>query len=118
MTGRVEHDPVGSAGLMRMFGRTEADHGRLGDIEVVDEHIEVHLLGPFLGRPGRRRVTVHPVKGDALAVDSAHRSPIGGGLDLPIQHRTVEAGERTRIGTVDSGEGHASDGHAGDYIDE
>ena len=36
----------------------------------------------------------------------------------PVRHRTVEPGERTRIGTVDNDEGQASDGHAGHDIDD
>ncbi len=99
-----------------MSSRTKFDHCRLGDIEVVDEHIEVHLLGPLLSRPRRRRVTGHLMEGDALAILSADRSRVRGVVDLPIQHRAVEPGERTRIGTVDSEEGHASDGHAGQNI--
>jgi hypothetical protein len=55
---------------------------------------------------------------DALAVLGANRSPVGGdNVYLPIQHRAVEPGESTRIGTVDSDEGQASDGHAGQDID-
>ena len=118
VTCRVQEDPVGRPGLVRMFGRTEIDHCRLGDVEVVDDHVEVHLLGPLLGRPRRRRVTGHPMEGDALAVLCANRSPVGGDVDLPIQHRAVEPGERTRIGTVDNDEGQASDGHAGHAIDD
>jgi hypothetical protein len=115
---RVQEDPVGRTGLVWMFGCTEVDHCRLGCVEVVDEHVEVHLLGPLLGRPRRRRVISHPVEGDALAVLRAHRGPLGGDVDLPIQQRAVEPGERTRIGTVDSDEGQASDGHAGQDIDD
>jgi len=118
VTCRVQEDPEGRTGLVRMFGRTEFDHCRLGGIEVVNEHVEVHLLGPLLGRPRRRRVTGHLMEGDALAVLSANPSGVGGDVDLPIQHRAVKPGERTRIGTVDSDEGQASDGHAGQDIDD
>jgi hypothetical protein len=51
VTCRVQEDPVGRTGLVGMFGRTEIDHCRLGGIEVVNDHVEVHLLGPLLGRP-------------------------------------------------------------------
>jgi hypothetical protein len=118
VTCRVQEDPEGRTGLVRMSGRTELDHCRLGGVKVVNEHIEVHLLGPLLGRPPRRRVTSHTMKGDALAVLGAHRSSVGGDVDLPIQHRAVEPGERTRIGTVDNDEGRASDGHASHDIDD
>jgi hypothetical protein len=101
-----------------MFSRTEVRHRRPGSIEIVDKHVDVHLLGPLLGRPCRRRVVGNPMEDDALAVLGADRGPVGGDdVDLPIQNRTVEAGERTRIGTIDSEEGQAGDGHAGQDID-
>ena len=77
MTCRVQEDPEGRTGLVRMSGRTEIDHCRSGGIEVVNDHIEVHLLGPLLGRPRRRRVTSHQMEGDAVAVLSANRGPVG-----------------------------------------
>ncbi len=45
VTCRVQEDPEGRTGLVRMFGRSEINHCRLGGIEVVNDHIEVHLLG-------------------------------------------------------------------------
>ena len=114
VTCRIQENSVGRAGLIRMFCRTEIDHCRLGGVEVVNEHVEVHLLGPFLTRPGRRRVISNPMESNALALLRANRSPVGGdNVDFPIQHRAVERGERTGIGTVDSKERQASDGHAG-----
>ena len=117
MTCRVQENPEGRAGLVRMFGRSEIDRCRLGGIEVVNEHVEVHLLGPLLGRPRRRRVASYLMEGDARAVLGAHRSRVGGVVDLPIQQRAVEPGECTGVGTVDSEEGQASDSHAGHAID-
>jgi hypothetical protein len=57
-----------------MSGRTEVERRRLGRIEVIDDHVEVHLLGLLLSRPVRRRVTVHPVEGIAPAVPGAGRA--------------------------------------------
>ena len=68
------------------------------EVPVGHREVEVHLLGPLLGRPRRRPVIGHLVEGDALAVLSADRSRVGGVVDLPIQQRAVEPGERTRIG--------------------
>ena len=56
-----------------MSGRTEIERCRLGGIEVDDEYIEVHLLGPLLGQSGRRREIGHRVEGDALAFLGAAR---------------------------------------------
>jgi hypothetical protein len=47
--------------------RAEIEHGRLSGIQVVDDHVEVHLLGQLLCRPHRRSVLVHLLKGDALS---------------------------------------------------
>ena len=117
MTCRVQEDAEGCPGLIRMSDPTEIDHDRLGGIEIVDEHVEVHLLGPLLGRPRRRCVVRHLMKRDVLAVPHANRSPVGGDLDLPVQQRAIEPGKRTRIGTVNDDEGQASDGHVGNDID-
>ncbi len=118
VTCRVQEDPVRRAGLLRVFGRTEVDYCRLSSIEVVYNHIDVHLLGPLLARPRWWRVIIHLMEGDALAGVVASRCPVSGDLDLPIQHRAVEPGECTRIGTVDNDEGHASDRHVGHTIDD
>jgi hypothetical protein len=55
VTFRVEEDPEGPAGLVRVAGRAEIEYCRLGCVEVVNDHVEVHLLG----WPRRRRVPVH-----------------------------------------------------------
>src|SRR5215475_7591056 len=53
-----------------------------------------------------------PAEGDALAVVRADLSPVGGDVDLPIQHRAVEPRESARIGTVDDEAWEACDSHA------
>src|SRR5262249_30737946 len=109
---RVEEHPEGCAGLVRMLGRAEIEHRRLGGVEVVDDHIEMHLLGHLLTRPPRRGIVLHLLEGDALAVVRADLSPVGGDVDLPIQHRAVEPRESARIGTVDDEAWEACDSHA------
>src|SRR5215510_10639360 len=109
---RVEEYPEGCAGLVRMLGRAEIEHRRLGGVEVVDDHIEMHLLGHLLTRPPRRGIVLHLLEGDALAVVRADLSPVGGDVDLPIQHRAVEPRESARIGTVDDEAWEACDSHA------
>jgi hypothetical protein len=44
MTGRVEEHAEGRARLVLVLGRAELKHGRLACVEVLDHHVEVHLL--------------------------------------------------------------------------
>jgi hypothetical protein len=41
-----------------VLGRAELEHRRLTGVEVVDHHVEVHLLGHLLVRPDGRRVVL------------------------------------------------------------
>ena len=84
-----------------------------GGVEVVDDHVEVHLLRHLLARPARRAVVLDRLEADALAVVGADLSPVGGDLDLPVQHRAVERRESAGVGTVDDDAGEACDSHAG-----
>src|SRR5699024_3835066 len=73
VAGRVEEDPERLSGLFGGLARTDLDHGRLGGIEVLDDHVEVHLLRVILARPTGRVVVL-----DLLDAD---RGPgIGGDL--------------------------------------
>ena len=100
-----------------MLGRTEIDRCRFGGIEVINDEIEVHLLWPLLGRPQRRRVARHMMEGDALALLTADRSPVGGDIDLPSQQLAVEPSEHAGIRAVDHDQRQASDGHATNGIE-
>lgn len=55
MTGRVGEDaePLAAAG---QSGRTDRENPLLGRVEVVDPHVEVHLLRRVPVRPARRQV--------------------------------------------------------------
>jgi hypothetical protein len=109
---RVEEHPERCARLMPVLGRAEIEHRRLGGVEIVDDDVEVHLLGHFLSRPSWRGVGLHLQEGDALTVLRADVSVVGGDLDFPIQHGAVEGGERGRVGTVDNDAREACDSHA------
>src|SRR5580704_14045145 len=93
---RVEEHPEGGTGLVLVPGRAEAGHRRLGDVEVVDDDVEMHLLGYLLSRPPGRGIGLHLLEGDALAVLRADMRPAGGDFGLPVQHGAVEGRERGR----------------------
>jgi hypothetical protein len=67
VTGRVEEHPEGCAWLVIVLV-APSQHRRLAGIEVVDDHVEVHLLGHVLTRPDRRGVRLHLLEPDGLAV--------------------------------------------------
>jgi hypothetical protein len=77
MPCRVEEHPEGCTGLVLVLGRAEIEHRRLGGVEVVDDHVEMHLLRYLLSRPGRRDIAFHLLEGDALTVFRAGISPAG-----------------------------------------
>src|SRR5215468_9597830 len=110
---RIEEHPEGRTGLVLVLGGTEIEYRRLSGIEVVDDHVQVHLLRHLLARPSWRGIALHLLEGDALTVVRPDVSPVGGNLDLPVQQRAVERRESARIGTVDDDAGEACDSHAG-----
>src|SRR5579859_2651651 len=63
VAGRVEEDPEGLARLVLVLGRAEREHLRLGGVEVVDDHVEVHLLRHLLSRPLRRGIVRYLLEG-------------------------------------------------------
>ena len=75
MAGGVEEDPEGRAGLMRMLGRAQLEHGGLGNIEIVDDHVDVHLLGVLLAGPLRRPITLDGLERHRVAVVRADLPP-------------------------------------------
>jgi mycofactocin system transcriptional regulator len=113
---RVQEHPERCARLMLVLSRTEIEHRRLGGVEIVDDDVEVHLLGHFLSRPSGRGVGLHLQEGNALTVLRADVSVVWGDLDLPVQHGAVEGRERGRVGTVDNDAREACDSHAGHGI--
>ena len=98
---------------MLVLGGAEIEHRRLSGIEVVDDDVEMHLLRRLLTRPSWRGIALHLLEGDALTVVRADVSPVGGDLDLPVQHRAVKRRESAGIGTVDDDAGEACDSHSG-----
>ena len=75
MAGRVEEHPEGRARLVLVLGRPQLEHRGLGVVEVVDHHVEVHLLRHVLARPHRRAVVGHRLEPQALAVVGADVDP-------------------------------------------
>jgi hypothetical protein len=110
---RVEEDPEPRARLVVVLRRTEGDDRLLAGVEVVDDDVEVHLLGHVLARPVGRGVGVHALEGEAVPVVGADVGPVGRALHLPVQHRAVEGREGDGIGAVEDEAREPCDGHAG-----
>ncbi len=77
VSGRVEEDSEGRAGLVIMFGSPEFEDLGLGGVEIIDHDIEVHLLRGTLTWPLRRREFLHLLEAQTLTVVRADLSPIG-----------------------------------------
>ena len=113
MPGRVEEHPEGRTGLVIVLDRTDTEHGRFSRVEVIDDHVEMHLLRNLLARPAGRCVSLHLLEGDALAVLRADLRPVGRHSDLPIQQPAVERREGARVGTIDDEAWKARYSHTG-----
>ncbi len=113
MPGRVEEHPEGRAGLVLVLDCAESQHGCLGGVEIVDDHVEMHLLRNVLARPGGQSVGLHLLEGDALAVVRADLCPVGRDRDLPVQQRAVKRRKGALVGTVDDEAWETCDSHPG-----
>ena len=112
MPGRVEEDPKSIAWLMIGLGGAELEHCSLGLVEVVDVHVNVHLLRDHLSRPLWRSVGINPLEAQRVAVIGADRTPVGVVLfDLPAEQGTVELGQCFGVGAVEDNDWEASDSH-------
>jgi hypothetical protein len=60
-----------------VFGSSEGDDGGVGDVEVVDRHVNMHLLRLVLGGPVGRCVALDLLEPDRVAVIRADLSPVG-----------------------------------------
>ena len=112
MAGRVEEDAERRARLVLRLRGAEAQHVLLAAVEVVDDHVEVHLLRSLLSRPLRRSVVVDRLEGDAVAPVSGpdlHPSVLGG--DVPLEQPGIELRERIRVRAVDDESREPGDGH-------
>lgn len=112
MPGWIEKDPERRPGLVWVFGCAESQHGRFAGIQVVDDHVEVHLLRCILTGPIGSRESLDLLETDALAVFRPDLRPVVGSGDIPVEHLPVEAGEFGWIGTVDDKAGERCDSHA------
>lgn len=113
MACRVEEDAEGVPRLIDGFPCTEFDHGSLGDVEVIDDDIDVHLLRVGLPRPAGCVVVLNLLEADrgpgfgcdlcpgAIVIDS----------DLPVEEFSVELREFTGVGSIDDDDGLLCDSH-------
>lgn len=109
MPGRIKEHPERRARLVLVLDRPERDHCRLGGVEIVDVHVDVHLLRPILPRPLRRHIAVDLLEGDRVTVVGADRAPVVlVSDDLPAEQRAVELGERPRVGAVQDDDGESA----------
>ena len=94
-----------------MLRRTQRDDLEFRGVQIIDDHVQVHLLRVLLSRPDRRAVVRHLLERDALTVVGSNVDPVGLTLDLPAQQRRVEPRQSFGVGTVDDERGGASDSH-------
>src|SRR5712691_9612383 len=113
MPRRVKKHPERSSWLVLVLGRAELEHGLFGNVKIIDDHVEVHLLRNLLPGPVGWRIVLDLLEGDALPVVGANVDPIGSGLDLPVEHGAVESRRRIGIGAVDHETWEACDSHTG-----
>src|SRR4051794_29676300 len=112
VTCRVEEAPERGARLLIGLGPAEGEDRLLTPVEVVDDDVEVHLLGRLLSGPLRRPVVGHLLERDAVAaVGRPDLHPFLLRLDVPVQEAGVERRERVGVGAVDDEGGEPCDGH-------
>src|SRR3954454_9492328 len=110
--GGIEEHPERRPGLVVVLGGAEGEDRGLGLVEVVDVHVEVHLLRDVLPRPLGSGVGVDLLEADAVAVVGADLGPVVVHLDRPVQQGAVEGGQGGGVGAVEDEGGVASDSHA------
>ena len=111
MACRIEEDPKRRPWLVLMLRSSEFEHSSLGDIEVLDGDVQVHLLRCDRARPHRRGETFDLLEPDRIAILGSDVSPVLLDLDGPVEQRPVERGQRRWIGTVDDDGWISRDGH-------
>ena len=108
MTCRVEKDAERRARLVLGLGCSQLEHCVLGDVEIVDHDVDVHLLGHILAWPLRRAELLDPLEADALVAGFiAHLSPAIVRGRLPIEQGAVELGEAAGVVAVENNRGEA-----------
>lgn len=102
MPRRVEeYSPTIGGGLKIGLDRPAFDCSALGDIQIVDEQIEMHLLGHLIAGPVRRPVVFHPLDRQHHPRTSQYDYLIGFVPDLEIQQGSVELAEVLRIAAIE-----------------
>lgn len=106
MTRRIdEHAPVVGSWLLVDLQGPSGDHGGFCHVEVVDFDVEVCLLWPFTGWPGRRLMVVDALEGDRAA-RGVQFDPVVVDfvVDLTADDRLVERGQSSVIAAVERDE--------------
>src|SRR5699024_11446943 len=114
VAGRVEEDPERLSGLFGGLARTDLDHGRLGGLEVLDDHVEVHLLRMILTRPTGRMVVLDLLdedRGPGIRGDLGPCAVFVVG-DLPVEELSVELPELGGVEGIEHDNGLLCDSHA------
>ncbi len=111
MTHRVEVHAKGIARLELVPGRSLFENVALSLVEVVDEKVEVQLLGHGPLGPGRRDVVLDSLKGERrhTLVEQAHPLDLTGGLvveglDLHAGNTRVKVRQGEWVRTVEGRE--------------
>lgn len=112
MTGGVEEHTERRTRLMLVLGRAQLMHRCLGDVEVVDHDIEVHLLRDALAGPLWRREAVDLLEAQRVAVLGTDGPRVVVVLlDPPVEQGAVELGQALRVGAVKDDAWEACDSH-------
>lgn len=104
MACRVEEDAEGLPRLHLVLAGTEFEHGRLGGVEILDEHVEVQLLRMILTGPTRGVVVIDLLnagRGPGIGDDLDRGGFRLVGLELPVEQSGVELAELHGVGGVD-----------------
>src|SRR5205807_2247593 len=99
------------AWLRRMLRCTERQYFGFDGVNVVHSHVEVELLRPLTGRPGRGREVLGLLKRQTQAIDRQDDPVVRGIIDFPAEDTSVKIGERPGVGAVEYYGAHAGEWH-------
>src|SRR5690606_34333090 len=113
MPRRVDVHPPGRSRSVVGLASAQLQHSPLGGLDVVDDEIEVRLLGVRRVGPLGRDVVGGQLAGDGRSRVRSQLDPVDVvvGLDLPAGDRRIELGEPHGIGGVEGDYREAGDAH-------